>query len=88
MQCCFFRVFILSCLQKLTKKLLSWFLVCLFVCLLICLLICLLVCLPVCLCRTEEICLDHAMGQLCNYDLKPDETVDVQTKLGGAEGHD
>ncbi|CAL1157289.1 unnamed protein product [Cladocopium goreaui] len=26
-----------------------------------------------------EICLDHAMGQLCNNDLKPDETVDVQT---------
>lgn len=25
-----------------------------------------------------EICLDHAMGQLCNKDLKPDETVDVQ----------
>ncbi|CAK9079994.1 unnamed protein product [Durusdinium trenchii] len=25
-----------------------------------------------------EICLDHAMGQLCNKDLRPDETVDVQ----------
>ena len=37
---------------------------------------------------TEEICLDHAMGQLCNNDLKPDETVDVQMKLGRAEDHD
>ena len=42
----------------------------------------------VCLYWTEEICLDHAMGQLCNIDLKPDETVDVQTKLGRAEDHD
>lgn len=48
----------------------------------------LFVCLVVCMYWTEEICLDHAMGQLCNNDLKPDETVDVQTKLGSAEDHD